>query len=67
ALQRTLEFEEELAEKFGGGSTVGRDGESDTEELEADLESNKQNASDIKKKYEKQRAARVGTGTQLNR
>lgn len=50
ALQRTLEFEEELAEKFGGGSSkeMGSDiGETDRGE------NNSQTVSDIRKKYEK--------------
>ncbi|GAV83547.1 Vps53_N domain-containing protein [Cephalotus follicularis] len=55
ALQRTLEFEDELAEKFGGGS---RSREIGTEIEEIDKgESNNQNVSDIKKKYERKLAA----------
>lgn len=67
ALQRTLEFEEELAERFGGAPALGKDGESDTEELEDGLESDKKNAAEIRKKYEKQRAAQAGTETERNR
>ncbi|KAG6388213.1 hypothetical protein SASPL_153412 [Salvia splendens] len=48
ALQRTLEFEEELAEKFGGGSRSKELG-SDTGEDTA--ESSSQNISDIRKNY----------------
>lgn len=55
ALQRTLEFEEELAEKFGGG-TRNRDAVDDNEE--AERSGNKsQTVSDIRKKYEKKLAA----------
>ncbi|PIN07297.1 Late Golgi protein sorting complex, subunit Vps53 [Handroanthus impetiginosus] len=50
ALQRTLEFEEELAEKFGGGSR-SRESGSDSGE------NNNQTVSDIRKKYEKKLAA----------
>lgn len=54
ALQRTLEFEEELAEKFGGGS---RSKESGSETGEDTSESNNPTVSDIRKKYEKKLAA----------
>eukprot|EP01018_Ginkgo_biloba_P020278 Gb_31031 [translate_table: standard] len=67
ALQRTLEFEEELAERFGGGTATARskDIESDTEELEDDVEhDNHSAASEIRKKYEKKLAARDGKGSQ---
>ncbi|XP_047974595.1 vacuolar protein sorting-associated protein 53 A-like isoform X1 [Salvia hispanica] len=57
ALQRTLEFEEELAEKFGDGSRSKELG-SDTGEDTA--ESSSQNISDIRKKYEKRLAAHHG-------
>ncbi|CAA0814469.1 Vacuolar protein sorting-associated protein 53 A [Striga hermonthica] len=53
ALQRTLEFEEELAEKFGGGSR-SRELGSDVGE---DMVENNQTISDIRKKYEKKLAA----------
>ncbi|GER51290.1 vacuolar protein sorting protein [Striga asiatica] len=53
ALQRTLEFEEELAEKFGGGSR-SRESGSDVGE---DMVDNNQTVSDIRKKYEKKLAA----------
>ncbi|XP_050237377.1 vacuolar protein sorting-associated protein 53 A isoform X2 [Mercurialis annua] len=59
ALQRTLEFEDELAEKFGGGST-NRGISNEIEEIGRD--SNSQNVSDIRKKYERKLAANQGTG-----
>ncbi|XP_042483516.1 vacuolar protein sorting-associated protein 53 A [Macadamia integrifolia] len=59
ALQRTLEFEEELAEKFGGGT---RNKETEIEEIDK-AESNSQNVSDIRRKYEKKLAAHHGSGT----
>ncbi|XP_073159047.1 vacuolar protein sorting-associated protein 53 A [Henckelia pumila] len=58
ALQRTLEFEEELAEKFGGGS---RSRESESDNVEDKGESNNQIVSDIRKKYEKKLAAHHGS------
>ncbi|KAM3322603.1 vacuolar protein sorting-associated protein 53 A [Capsicum chacoense] len=59
ALQRTLEFEEELAEKFGGG-TRSKDAVDDNEETE--MSGNKsQTVSDIRKKYEKKLAAHDGS------
>lgn len=58
ALQRTLEFEEELAEKFGGGS---RSRESERDNVEDKAESNNQIVSDIRKKYEKKLAAHHGS------
>ncbi|KZV32761.1 vacuolar protein sorting-associated protein 53 A [Dorcoceras hygrometricum] len=57
ALQRTLEFEEELAEKFGGGS---RSRESEIDNVDDKVESNNQIVSDIRKKYEKKLAAHHG-------
>lgn len=54
ALQRTLEFEEELAEKFGGGSHSRESGIEIGEDV---VESNNQIVSDIRKKYEKKLAA----------
>ncbi|CAH9093474.1 unnamed protein product [Cuscuta epithymum] len=54
ALQRTLEFEEELAEKFGSGS---RSKESYNAEDIDRLGQNSQTVSDIRKKYEKRLAA----------
>ncbi|KAL3838339.1 hypothetical protein ACJIZ3_022930 [Penstemon smallii] len=58
ALQRTLEFEEELAEKFGGGS-LNR--ESGNDIGEDNVGNNTQTISDIRKKYEKKLAAHDGT------
>ncbi|KAK4743678.1 hypothetical protein SAY87_009990 [Trapa incisa] len=62
ALQRTLEFEDELAEKFGGG-TRGKDIDNDIEDGDKG-ENNSQIVLDIKKKYEKKLAAHQGTGTE---
>lgn len=59
ALQRTLEFEEELAEKFGGG-TRSRDAVDDNEETERSGNKS-QTVSDIRKKYEKKLAAHDGS------
>ncbi|XP_027176359.1 vacuolar protein sorting-associated protein 53 A isoform X1 [Coffea eugenioides] len=56
ALQRTLEFEEELAEKFGGG-VQNREKKTDTEEADRG-----DNVSDIRKKYEKKLARHQGSG-----
>ncbi|XP_068656550.1 vacuolar protein sorting-associated protein 53 A isoform X2 [Aristolochia californica] len=64
ALQRTLEFEEELAEKFSGGPAGSRDRETENEGEEADRgESQSQTVSDIRKKYEKKLAATQANGT----
>ncbi|XP_047337578.1 vacuolar protein sorting-associated protein 53 A [Impatiens glandulifera] len=57
-LQRTLEFEEELAEKFGGG-TLNKQSGADGEETDNE-ENNSQRISDIRKKYEKKLAANQG-------
>ncbi|EXC35019.1 hypothetical protein L484_017720 [Morus notabilis] len=62
ALQRTLEFEDELAEKFGGG-THGKETRNDIEEIGGG-ESTGQNVSDIRKKYEKKLAAYQGNGAE---
>ncbi|XP_057980569.1 vacuolar protein sorting-associated protein 53 A isoform X2 [Malania oleifera] len=62
ALQRTLEFEEELAEKFGG--VRSREIGSDIEETEGENKS--QIVSDIRKKYEKKLAAHQGSGINEN-
>ncbi|XP_009628653.1 vacuolar protein sorting-associated protein 53 A isoform X2 [Nicotiana tomentosiformis] len=59
ALQRTLEFEEELAEKFGGG-TRSKDAVDDSEETERSGNKS-QTVSDIRKKYEKKLAAHDGS------
>ncbi|KAI0507396.1 hypothetical protein KFK09_013521 [Dendrobium nobile] len=61
ALQRTLEFEEELADKFGG-NTTSRERDFGSDE-EADETKNKnQIVSDIRKKYEKKLAMHNGGG-----
>ncbi|KAG2684953.1 hypothetical protein I3843_10G096100 [Carya illinoinensis] len=60
ALQRTLEFEDELAEKFGGG-TRSRENGSEIEEIG---ENTSQSVSDIRKKYERKLAAHQGSGTE---
>ncbi|XP_022862390.1 vacuolar protein sorting-associated protein 53 A-like isoform X5 [Olea europaea var. sylvestris] len=62
ALQRTLEFEEELAEKFGGGSQNRLTG-NDSGELH-EGESTSHAISDIRKKYEKKLAAHHGSGNE---
>jgi len=65
ALQRTLEFEEELAEKFGGGTVNSRN-----TELGNDVETtdeggnNDQIISDIRRKYEKRFAEQRGGGNE---
>ncbi|KAM7509532.1 hypothetical protein LguiA_019985 [Lonicera macranthoides] len=62
ALQRTLEFEEELEEKFGGGSRSRETG-NDIEDIDRG-EKNNRTVSDIRKKYEKKLAAHQGTGSE---
>ncbi|KAE9594799.1 hypothetical protein Lal_00013310 [Lupinus albus] len=62
ALQRTLEFEDELAEKFGGG-TQNREIGNEIEEIGRGVNSST-NASDIRKKYEKRLAAHQGTDSE---
>ncbi|KAJ6778997.1 VACUOLAR SORTING PROTEIN 53 [Salix koriyanagi] len=57
ALQRTREFEDELAEKFGGGTRSREIGN----EIEEIGKENSQNVSDIRKKYEKKFAANQGS------
>ncbi|EFJ16271.1 hypothetical protein SELMODRAFT_421950 [Selaginella moellendorffii] len=57
ALQRTLEFEEELAERFGMGS----DKAEDQDEGEGD----EQSASALRRKYEKQLAVKGGRSSQV--
>jgi hypothetical protein len=52
ALQRTLEFEEELAEKFSGGTATARNRELESDDENEGSEHNKV-VSDIRKKYEK--------------
>uniref|UniRef100_K3XEN6 Uncharacterized protein n=1 Tax=Setaria italica TaxID=4555 RepID=K3XEN6_SETIT len=56
AFQRTLEFEEELAEKFSGGTATARNKESASDDEDESGEHNKI-VSDIRKKYEKKLAA----------
>lgn len=58
ALQRTLEFEDELAEKFGGG-TQNREIGNEIEEIGRGTNSGS-SALDIRKKYEKKLAAHQG-------
>ncbi|KAK7332502.1 hypothetical protein VNO80_29254 [Phaseolus coccineus] len=58
ALQRTLEFEDELAEKFGGG-TQNREIANEIEEIGRGTNSSS-SALDIRKKYEKKLAAHQG-------
>ena len=58
ALQRTLEFEDELAEKFGGG-TQNREIGNEIEEIGKGNNSSS-SALDIRKKYEKKLAAHQG-------
>ncbi|TXG52976.1 hypothetical protein EZV62_022145 [Acer yangbiense] len=62
ALQRTLEFEDELEEKFGGASRSREIGQG-IEEI-GKAENNSQNVSDIRKKYEKKLAAHQGSATE---
>lgn len=57
ALQRTIEFEEELAEKFGSSST--KSVMSDIEEVDKG-ENSTQIVMDIRKKYERKLAAHQG-------
>jgi len=56
AFQRTIEFEEELAEKFSGGTGTARNKESASDDEEKGGEHNKI-VSDIRRKYEKKLAA----------
>nr|GLL23197.1 vacuolar protein sorting-associated protein 53 A isoform X1 [Ipomoea trifida]GMC77247.1 vacuolar protein sorting-associated protein 53 A [Ipomoea batatas] len=58
ALQRTLEFEEELAEKFGSTSRSKEAGSA--EDIDR-VGQNSQTVSDIRKKYEKKLAAHHGS------
>ena len=66
ALQRTLEFEEELAKKFSGGTTNSRSREygNDVDDVDEGENSNKRIVSDIQKKYEKKLALHRGGGTE---
>ncbi|ONM35408.1 Vacuolar protein sorting-associated protein 53 A [Zea mays] len=56
AFQRTIEFEEELAEKFSGGTTNARNKETTSDDEDEGGGHNKI-VSDIRKKYEKKLAA----------
>ncbi|KAI3859229.1 hypothetical protein MKX03_034633 [Papaver bracteatum] len=62
ALQRTIEFEDELAEKFSGG-TWNREAGNDVEDVNKG-ESNNQAVIDIRKKYEKKIASHQGSGSE---
>ncbi|KAK1279641.1 hypothetical protein QJS04_geneDACA014959 [Acorus gramineus] len=65
ALQRTLEFEEELAEKFSGGTTGARSKEIGNDKEETNEgDTNSQIVLDIRKKYEKKLAAHHASGTE---
>ena len=65
ALQRTIEFEEELAEKFGGGSAKSQYQDAGQETQEVDEEKRKtQLVSDIRKKYEKKLAIQSSPGAE---
>ncbi|XP_028778013.1 vacuolar protein sorting-associated protein 53 A-like, partial [Neltuma alba] len=63
ALQRTLEFEDELAEKFGAG-TQSREIGNEIEEIGRGGNSSS-SASDIRKKYERKLAAHQGSGNEV--
>lgn len=63
ALQRTLEFEDELAEKFGGG-THSREIGNEIEEIGSGGNPSS-SASDIRKKYERKLAAHQGSGNEV--
>lgn len=58
-----MEFEDELAEKFGGD---GRNKENHNEDESDKVENNKQTVSDIRKKYERKLAANQGTETEVS-
>lgn len=64
ALQRTLEFEDELAEKFGGG-TQSREIGNEIEEIGRGGNSSS-SASDIRKKYERKLAAHQESGNEVH-
>lgn len=56
-MQRTLEFEQELAERFGEGSnSAGTDEDSDDDAPEGSEKDGELTASAIRKKYQKQLA-----------
>ncbi|KAI3995071.1 hypothetical protein MKX01_020843 [Papaver californicum] len=62
ALQRTIEFEDELAEKFSGG-TWNREAGNDFVDVNKG-ESNNQAVIDIRKKYEKKLVSNQGSGSE---
>ncbi|BBN20320.1 vacuolar protein sorting-associated protein 53 [Marchantia polymorpha subsp. ruderalis] len=63
ALQRTLEFEQELAERFGEGSnSAGTDEDSDDDAPEGSEKDGELTASAIRKKYQKQLALKQHEG-----
>ncbi|KAI4296112.1 hypothetical protein L6164_036097 [Bauhinia variegata] len=62
ALQRTLEFEDELAEKFGGGAQ-SREVGNEIEEI-GSAGNASSSASDIRRKYEQKLAAHQGSGSE---
>lgn len=62
ALQRTIEFEEELAEKFGDETVNSRDTEFGFELEATDGGGNNKIVSDIRRKYEQKFAAQRGGG-----
>ncbi|KAL9259593.1 Vacuolar protein sorting-associated protein 53 A-like protein, partial [Drosera capensis] len=62
ALQRTLEFEEELAEKFGG-NTQSKETKGEADDMDKG-ESNSRLVSDIRKKYEKKLAVHQRDGNE---
>ncbi|XP_020587390.1 vacuolar protein sorting-associated protein 53 A [Phalaenopsis equestris] len=64
ALQRTLEFEEELADKFGGNKTSREKDFGNDEELD-EAKNKNQIVSDIRRKYEKKLAMHDGGGMEL--
>lgn len=66
ALQRTIEFEEELAEKFSSGKNGIQDQDNNSENIN-DGESREQIVADIRKKYEKKLAAHRGGGAELEK
>ncbi|KAL5977099.1 HIT domain protein [Asimina triloba] len=66
ALQRTLEFEEELAEKFSGGMVHSRSREGGVDTEESD-KGKGNTVSDIRKKYEKKLAVHHESGSESDR
>lgn len=69
AMQRTLEFEEELAERFGGGNDAAVSKNADSADEDTDehqVGEDEHSASAIRKKYEKQLAEKSGRVTQIS-